>query len=120
MVEESYRLGFFKRIADICLFILGMFPEYAELSYVYPLSGEPRPQIAPWARRSMEDYENEGRRYYELAAEHPAARAERLAEVFETLHENFYTAKKPLNFIAEHYIHYQRRNLFGMETPSQT
>ena len=29
-VEDRYRIGFYKRIADICLFILGMFPDYAE------------------------------------------------------------------------------------------
>ncbi|NVM27178.1 MAG: hypothetical protein HWN70_14860, partial [Desulfobacterales bacterium] len=69
-VEDDYRLGFYKRIADICLFILGIFPEYAERDYRYPFSGEVRPQIRGKARISPEDYEKEGRRFYKLAAEH--------------------------------------------------
>ncbi|HYA43173.1 MAG TPA: hypothetical protein VEF34_17855 [Syntrophobacteraceae bacterium] len=29
--------------------------------------------------------------------------------------EDFNTAKKPLNFISEHYLHYRRSYLFGVE-----
>src|SRR4030043_1903657 len=29
-VEDEYRLGFYKKIGDICLFILGTFPDYAQ------------------------------------------------------------------------------------------
>ena len=41
-VEIEYRFAFYKRIADICLFILGIFPNYAERNYRYPLSGTVR------------------------------------------------------------------------------
>jgi hypothetical protein len=111
-VDEEYKLGFFKRIADICLFILGLFPEYVRATYRYPFSGELRPQTAGRMRRSVEDYEEEGRRFYQLAAEHPAARSVELSEVFNLLQENFITAKKPLNFIARNYLHYRRLDLF--------
>jgi len=43
--NEEHRFGFYKRIADVCLFILGVFPEYAQFDYRYPLSGEVRPKI---------------------------------------------------------------------------
>jgi len=112
-VEDDYRLGFYKRIADICLFILGIFPEYAERDYRYPFSGEVRPQIRGKARISPEDYEKEGRRFYRLAAEHQSAKELDLSEVFWALHGNFQRAKKPLNFIAEHYLQYRRHKLFG-------
>ena len=45
VVEDEQRLGFYKRIADICLFILGIFPDYAEQEYRYPFSGQLRPQF---------------------------------------------------------------------------
>jgi hypothetical protein len=113
VVEDVYRLGFYKRIADICLFILGIFPDYAEGDYRYPFSGELRPLIRGKARISPEDYEKEGRRFYKLAAQHQSAKESDLSEVFWALHGNFEKAKKPLNFIAEHYLRYRRHRFFG-------
>lgn len=114
-VEEEHKLGVFKRIGDLCLFILGMFPEYVDFSLRYPASGELRPRLPRQIRRSEEDYQEEGRKFYELAAEHPAARVGRLSEVFELLHEYFNAAKKPLSFLSRHYLHHRRADLFGME-----
>jgi hypothetical protein len=112
-VEDEHRLGFYKRIADICLFILGIFPDYAEQDYRYRFSGQLRPQIRGKLRISPEDYEKEGRRFYKLAAEHQTAKELSLSELFWTLHGNFQKAKKPLNFIAEHYLHYKRQKFFA-------
>jgi len=112
-VEDEHRLGFYKRIADICLFILGIFPDYAEQDYRYPFSGQLRPQIRGKLRISPEAYEKEGRRFYKLAAEHQTAKELSLSELFWTLHGNFQKAKKPLNFIAEHYLHYKRQKFFA-------
>jgi len=112
-VEKEYRLGFYKRIADLCLFILGIFPDYAEYDYRYPFSGQPRPQIFGRIRMSPEEYEKEGRKFYRLAAEHPSAQELNLSEIFWTLHEEFSKAKKPLNFIADHYLRYQKHKFFG-------
>jgi hypothetical protein len=36
-----------------------------------------------------------------------------LSEIFWALHQDFPKAKKPLNFIAEHYLQYKRHKLFG-------
>jgi hypothetical protein len=112
-VEDEYRLGFYKRIADISLFILGIFPDYAEYDYRYPFSGQLRPQSRGKVRMSPEDYEKKGRKFYRLAAEHPSARELDLSEIFWALHEDFQKAKKPLNFIAEHYLRYKRYRFFG-------
>jgi hypothetical protein len=114
-VDEEHRLGFFKRIADICLFMLGVFPGYVQFSYRYPSSGELRPQIVGRVRRSAPEYLEEGRKFYKLAAEHPAARTYGLSEVFWLFHANFHAAQKPLNFIAEHYLHYQKHRVFGIQ-----
>ncbi|HXX35783.1 MAG TPA: hypothetical protein VEM15_15040, partial [Thermodesulfobacteriota bacterium] len=107
-VEDTYRFRLYKRIADICLFIIGIFPDYAEYDYRYPFSGQLRPQIRGKTRMSLEDYEKEGRKFYKSAAEHPSARELDLSEVFWALHEDFQKAKKPLNFVAEHYLRYKR------------
>ena len=113
MVEGPYRFGLYKRIADICLFMLGLFPEYVERSYRYPMSGKVRPSLGSNPRINPAEYEKEGRRFYKMAAEHESARQLELADVFQALHENFQKVKKPLNFIADHYLKYRRQMLFG-------
>ena len=113
LVEDPYRFGLYKRIADICLFMLGLFPEYVERNYRYPLSGKVRPDVGRSPRINPAEYEKEGRRFYKMAAEHESARQLELENVFRTLHDNFQKAKKPLNFIAENYLKYKRQMLFG-------
>jgi hypothetical protein len=111
-VEEEHRLGFYKRIADICLFTLGVFPEHVRYSWRYPASGEPRPAGNRRLRRSVGDYLEEGRKFYKLAADHPATASLEVSQVFRLLHENFLTARKPLAFIAENYIRQHKGSLF--------
>jgi len=111
-VDEERRFGFYKRIADLCLFILGMFPEYVTMDFRYHYSGEAKPK--PFGRliRSAEDYEEEGRRFYRLASEHRDATVLALDEVLYQLHEKFYLAKKPLNFISEHFLQFRKGKWF--------
>lgn len=112
-VEGEYRLAFYKRIADICLFILGIFPDFAAQNYRYPLSRKIRPKVPGKARVSPQEYEKEGQKFYKLAAQHQSAIELELSETFWCLHQNFHKAKKPLNFIAEHYLQYRRQYLFS-------
>ncbi len=112
-VDPEYRLGVYKRIADICLFTLGIFPDYAERDYRYPFSGQVRPHLRGKLRISPEDYTEEGRKFYKLAAEHPGAEELNLAGIFRELHRSFQKAKKPLNFIADHYLLYSREKFFS-------
>ena len=112
VVEDAYRLGFYKRIADICLFILGIFPDFAEPKDRCPVSGQDRPRFSLKGTMRSEDYEEEGRKFYKLAAEHQSARDLDLSEIFWELHGNFEKAKKPLNFISEHYLQYKRDSFF--------
>lgn len=111
VVDDAYRFSLYKRIGDICLFILGVFPVYAERNYRYPISGKIRPGIAGRPRLSPQDYEKEGQKFYRLAAEHRSALDMELSEIFWSLHENFQKAKKPLNYISEHYLPY-KSNVF--------
>jgi hypothetical protein len=112
-VDEMHRFSLYKRIADICLFVLGIFPNYAERHYRYPRSGQLRSPIGQQKRISPEEYEREGQKFYRLAAEHPSSGELNLSEVFWALHEHFLRAKKPLNFISEHYLAFKKQKLFG-------
>jgi hypothetical protein len=112
-VDEEHRFGFYKRIADLCLFILGMFPEYVTIDYRYPSSGETRPKLLGRLKRSMEDYEEEGRRFYKLAGEHGDATLLDISEVLRQLHDKFNLAKKPLNYISAHFLQFKKEEMFS-------
>ena len=55
-LDEAQRFGPYKRIADICLFVSGLFPEHAEVGAYYPMSGKRRPGQAGRLRRNLDDY----------------------------------------------------------------
>jgi hypothetical protein len=111
--SEEHRFPFYKRIADLCLFLVGVFPESIRTSSCYPLSGEPRPRFAGRPRWTMEEYEEEGRKFYRLASMHPEAQGREMSEVFGLLHAGFHVAKKPLHLIGENYIHCERPACIG-------
>jgi len=115
VLDEDQRFSIYKRIGDVCLFILGIFPEYVYFDYRYPSSGEIRPKIAGHLRRGIEEYEEEGKKSYRMASEHPVAEILRMSDIFSSLHDNFNTAKKPLNFISQHYLRYTKQQIFGIQ-----
>lgn len=97
------RFEIYKRIADICLFILGVFPEYVMYDYYYLFFNKKIP-IRGELTRAMGDYEMLGQEFYKLAAEHETARANDLDRTLELFSQKFYLAKKPLNYLSEHFI----------------
>ena len=104
-VRGRRRLVVYRRVADICLFMLGIFPDFVERNHCYP-SGELRPLLgATFGRISPEEYQVRGRQFYRLAAEHRSARGRRLADVLWSLHEGFQWALKPLNILSFNYLH---------------
>ena len=102
--DEEQRFGLYKRIADVCLFVSGVYSSHADFDYRYPASDQLRPMSVGRLRRSLEDYETEGRRFYGLAERHPIAQTMRLSTVFGLLREQFSSARKPLEFIAANYL----------------
>ena len=110
-VDEEHRFRYFKRIADVCLFILGIFPNSAASAGQRGLRGGRR-----W-RRTAEEYADIGRRHYGTAMEHPTAHVAGLAEPMGLLRENFPMARKALNFIAEQYLRYSRTRVFDVGIP---
>jgi len=111
-VDEEQRFRFYRRIADICLFVLGMFPEHVTMDYRYPSSSGGRPKLFGRLRRSAEDYEEEGRRFYKLAEEHRDAMTLDIAQVMWQLYQKFSIAKKPLNYISEQLTPFRKARLF--------
>lgn len=109
LLPESLRFPILRRIADIALFMTGIFPEHVD-----PWSRRLGRVSAPRrAGRTLEEYEEEGRRFYHLAARHEVARRTRLDRALDALADTFPLARKPLNVIASQYIHTSRRVLFG-------
>ena len=110
-VDEPQRFRYFKRIADVCLLILGIFPSSAASAGQHGLRTGRR------GRRTAEEYADIGRRHYGTAMEHPAAQAAGLAEPMELLRDNFAVARKSLNFVAEQYLRYSRTQVFDVGVP---
>lgn len=113
-LDKSFRFAPYKRIGDVCLFLAGMFPEYINGQYCYPVNGQLRPRIRGRIFQKVEDFESYGRAFYQMAAEHELARRDGLEEVLMTLSENFVLAEKPLAFIATRYLQFARHKLFGL------
>ncbi len=108
-VDEADRFKYYKRIGDLCLFILGMFPEYAAFSL--DMAGASKPP-AIMSRRAVVDYEAEGKRFYRLAAKHDTARVLGLDEILKELDVNFHLARRPLNYISENYLQFRKQKLW--------
>lgn len=112
-VAEEQRFPFYRRIGDICLFISGVFPEYAAAG-TPPAVGRSGAIRTLRHRRGLQEYEDEAKRFYGLASRHPAATRAGLEPVLSTLAANFTLARKPLTFIADRYIKVHREHLFGL------
>jgi len=110
LMPASLRFPILRRIADLALFVTGIFPEHAD-----PWTRAPgSPPGQRWrARRTLEEYEEEGRRFYRLAARHEVAKRTGLDRALDALAETFPLARKPLNVLASQYIHTSRMLLFG-------
>ncbi|MHB1417150.1 MAG: hypothetical protein ACYC1C_18040 [Chloroflexota bacterium] len=112
-VAEEFRFPFYRRIGDICLFIAGVFPEHVPSDYGAGSAIRVPTRRVGRRQRVLTDYEVEARRFYDLAAAHPAAGEAGLEYVLKTLAGNFALAVKPLNFITDRYIRLHKAKLFG-------
>ena len=113
-LDHAFRFAPYKRIADACLFLAGMFPEYINDQHRYPLSGQVRPRMRSRLCQTLEDYEAYGRAFYQKAAEHELAKRQELDQVLTTLSQNFILAEKPLAFLTNRYLQFARYALFGL------
>ena len=117
--DESERFSYYKRIGDVCLFLTGLFRDstYSQKSQVgsnFQSGTYPRTTFVRKRRRSVEEYESEGRRFYRLAEEHPTASVLELTDVFSVLRDEFSAARKPLAFLTARYLHSRPNKLFDV------
>ena len=105
LVEPTERPVVFRRIGDLALFLTGVVPESIAWRPSMPLRAASGRTARAWR---IEDYEEEGRRAYRLAAEHLSSRAPDLANVLARLAEEFTVARKPLTVLAERYLSWAR------------
>lgn len=95
LVEPALRPLLFKRIADIALFLSGIYPQYATLFIS-------KPKTFYSGRRTIRDYEQEGPTFYKMAAEHIEEPTIRYA--CKRLSQNFTLARRALNTLSESYL----------------
>jgi len=114
VMDEEHRFSIYKRIADVCLFVMGVFPEYVMFDYRYSSSGKVRSKLAKRIIRSAEEYETDGRKFYKLASEHEKAHLLDLAGIFTELSENFNLARRCLDFITQQYLHFTKHKFFDV------
>jgi hypothetical protein len=109
-IDDSLRFPVYKRIADICLFTLGIFSpsERADKDPVTFLQAKSTIR----AKRSRDEYIVQGISFYTLASRHKEAQARRLSEVLSTLAEKFTLAAKPLSFMSSRYLEPFKENVF--------
>ncbi len=96
--DEEARFPFYKCIADASLFIPDIFPEFAFSA------GRPGK-----ARKTLEEYERVGRKYFALAAGLVAARKAEIESVITDLAAHFGLARKALDFNADVYLRFSRK-----------
>ncbi len=112
VAPEAWRLPLYKRIADVCLFLTGLYPDHLAWEARYPLSREPRPRLPGRWRWTTRECEEEGRKHYRLGAEHDLAGELGMRDVLLVLAERFEEARKVLEYLAAHYLCHRKDRLF--------
>jgi hypothetical protein len=99
IIDLEMRPLLYKRIADIALFLSGIFPAASD---VVRGRGPKSDRAALSPGRTVKDYEQLGRRFYRIAARE--ADQPRWRPVFETLTEKFTLARRALNTLSDRYL----------------
>jgi hypothetical protein len=110
MIDEENRFLSYKRIADICLFMTGVFPAYLSTERSHGTLRQPG--ILSASRKSKDELRSYGKHFYKAAAQHKEAYRHQLHEVLLSLSEKFDLAEKPLTFMSQHYLGLLKENLF--------
>jgi hypothetical protein len=103
IIDPEMRPALYKRIADIALFLSGIFPEHAAHSLAY------RSNMFS-ARHTIKDYEEAGKRFYHVAAQE--SDQTHWKPVFQTLAEKFTLARLALNSLSDRYVKTLRAQYF--------
>lgn len=111
-LAPAMRYAAYRRIADVCLFLAGVFPEHIPSQRRFPAAGGASMRSRHQLLTRLEDYEEHGRAIYRLAAEQEQAQVQRTEDILRTLSENFILAEKALNAMTKRYLTMTRAKLF--------
>jgi hypothetical protein len=111
VAEPTDRFAIYKRIADLCLFTVGVFPEY--LLPTVAGQGHTRRVVRNREKHRIEDYQEWGKYFYREAARQPVLPAAEARDVLSELSRKFEIAVKPLGFLADHYLGPLRTKTFS-------
>ena len=92
LAAEPERFSAYQRVADLCLFTIGVLPERI------------RAQGARSAAVVRAAWIEHGSRFYRLASRHQTARELQMENVLAELGTNFNLAAKPLNVLSDRYL----------------
>ncbi len=107
MVAPELRPRYYRRVADLALFQSGIFPEKAVRDAVRPRRRDVKPP------RSLDDYAEEGKHFYSLAARETSETP--LRHMLETLADRFMQARSALNSLSHRLLEPHREQFFGAE-----
>ncbi|MFW6181126.1 MAG: hypothetical protein ACOC8N_05200 [Spirochaetota bacterium] len=111
LLDREQRYQPYRRIADTCLFMLGVFPDHASPREVPTEDGYYR-RLRSRGKRDREDYEKQGRYFYRAAAGLSGGVSNPSQELLLSLAENFSLAAKPLSYLSDRYLGFHRDRLF--------
>jgi len=103
IIDPEMRPALYKRIADFALFLSGIFPDHLAVFAA-------RHQSRFSAKRSLKDYEQQGSRFFRVAAQE--ADKIRWRPAMGTLAEKFTLARWALNTLSDRYLKAQREQYF--------
>jgi len=106
LVDREETRPIFQRIADIALFTSGIFPDYLRATRGRRDVASTKWRVVP---RTLETYEEHGRRFYRLAARPEAGPQGR---VLTALAEEFPMARKSLEILSDRYLRWARVRWF--------
>ena len=105
-LEESRRFHVYKRIADLCLLLSGVYYECCRKRSDGP--ARPGASFPP----EREKYEEDGRRFYQAAADNWMARFQDMDRVLRDFSRCFPLASKALTFLSDNYLANRRDRLY--------
>jgi hypothetical protein len=103
IIDPEMRPALYQRIADIALFLSGIFPDHAAFFAA-------RRKTMFSAKRTLKDYEQTGKRFYRVAA--LETDQVQWKPVLGTLAEKFTLARLALNSLSERYVKVHRVRYF--------
>jgi hypothetical protein len=103
IIEPEMRPALYRRIADLTLFLSGIFPDQATRFAV-------RPTGMLSSTRTLKDYEQQGKRFYRVAERETDQ--DQLRPIFALLAEQFILARRALNTLSDRYLKTYRARYF--------